>query len=156
MYKEFVKEVIPQILEPLQADGRSLKPCLIHGDLWEENTGVNHETVGPVFFDAAVMYAHNEMELGMWRHGRPRFGERYFCQYLSLMPPSEPVEQFDDRNRLYSMKYTLSHCQGWRDTSQSSRQLYDLSLRSIFPQTDKSYRLMEDIRFLSDKYATKH
>ena len=156
MYKEFVKEVIPQILEPLQADGRSLKPCLIHGDLWEENTGLNLETGGPVVFDAPVMYAHNEMELGMWRYGHPRFGEPYFGQYLKLMPPSEPVEQFDDRNRLYSMKYTLSHCQGWPDTSQRSRQLYDMSLRFIFVLTDETYRLMEDMRFLSNKYATKH
>ena len=46
------------------------------------------------------------------------------------MPPSDPVEQFHDRNRLYAMKYTLSHCQGWSDASQSGRQLYDLLLRT--------------------------
>lgn len=128
-YKEFVKDIVPQILEPLQSDGRSLKPCLIHGDLWEENTGLNLETGIPVVFDACVMYAHNEMELGMWRNGHYRFGKPYFRQYLNLMPPSEPVEQFDDRNRLYAMKYTLSHCQGWSDASQSGRQLYVLLLR---------------------------
>lgn len=127
MYKEFVKEIIPPILEPLQADGRSLKPCLIHGDLWEENTGRNLETGRPVVFDAAVMYAHNEMELGMWRYGDHHFGEPYLSQYLSLMPPSEPVEQFDDRNRLYSMKYTLAQSQGRRNTSQRNRQRYGMS-----------------------------
>ena len=127
-YKEFAKKIIPQILEPLQAEGRSVKPCLIHGDLWEENTGLNLETGVPVVFDACVMYAHNEMELGMWRYGESRFGKPYFRQYLSLIPPSEPIEQFDDRNRLYAMKYTLSHSQAWPDASQSGRQLYDLLL----------------------------
>jgi protein-ribulosamine 3-kinase len=28
-------KVIPLILKPLQSDGRSIKPCLIHSDLWE-------------------------------------------------------------------------------------------------------------------------
>ena len=131
-YKAFVQEIIPQILEPLQSDGRILKPCLIHGDLWEENTGLNLETGTPVVFDACVMYAHNEMELGMWRNGQYRFGKSYFRQYLNLILPSEPVEQFDDRNRLYAMKYTLSHCQGWPDASQTGRQSYDLLLTIQF------------------------
>lgn len=84
----------------------------------------------PVIFDACAMYAHNELELGMWRNGHHRFGKPYFRQYLNHMPPSEPVEQFDDRNRLYAMKYTLSRCHGWSDASQSGRQLYDLLLRT--------------------------
>ena len=126
-YKEFVRKVVPQILEPLQSDGRSVKPCLIHGDLWEENTGINLETGKPVIFDACVMYAHNEMELGMWRNGRFRFGKAFFRHYLGLMPPSEPAEQFDDRNRLYAMKYALSHILGWPDTSASGLQSYGIS-----------------------------
>ncbi len=31
-------------LEPLQSNGRVLKPCLVHGDLWEENTATDLET----------------------------------------------------------------------------------------------------------------
>ena len=129
-YKESIQRTIPQILEPLQSDGRSLKPCPIDGDLWEENTGLNLETGMPVIFDACAMYAYNELKLGMWRNGHHRFRKPYFRQYLNHMPPSEPVEHLDDRNRLYAMKYTLSHCQGWSDASQSGRQLYDLLLRT--------------------------
>ena len=132
-YKIFAQEVVPQILEPLQSDGRVLKPSLIHGDLWEENTGLNLETGLPVCFDASVMYAHNEMELGMWRSDRYRFGKPYFRHYLSHMPPSEPVEQFDDRNRLYGIKFTVAHCLGWPDSSQSDRQAYDSSRESHSP-----------------------
>ena len=127
-YKRFVAKIVPQILEPLQSDGRILKPCLIHGDLWEENTGVNLENGKPVVFDACVMYAHNEMELGMWRNGRDRFGKPFFRQYLGLMRPSESVEEFDDRDRVYAMKYALSHILGWPDTSTSGRQSYVISL----------------------------
>ena len=145
--------MIPKVLGPLQSDGRSIKPSLIHGDLWEENTGLKLETGMPVVFDACVMYAHNEMELGMWRHGHYRFGKPYLRQYLSLMPPSEPVDQFDDRNRLYSMKYTLSHCQGWRDTSQISRQLNVLQPKHEMLFANDHDRLLTDMRYLSDKYS---
>ena len=132
-YKMFAQEVVPQILEPLQSDGRVLKPSLIHGDLWEENTGLNLETGSPVVFDASVMYAHNEMELGMWRADIYRFGKPYFRQYLSHIPPSEPVEQFDDRNRLYGIKFTVAHCLGWPDCSPSDRQSYDIFMESLSP-----------------------
>lgn len=132
-YKKFAQEVIPQILEPLQSDGRVLKPCLIHGDLWEENTGLNLESGLPVVFDASAMYAHNEMELGMWRQEIIKFGKPYYRQYLSCMPPSEPVEQFDDRNRLYGMKFIIAHALGWPDSSTNDRQLYESFSEIRFP-----------------------
>ena len=88
------------------------------------NPGLNLVSGKPVIFGAAIMYAHNEMELGMWRYGEKRCGKDYIDQYLSLVLPREPMEQFDDRNRLYAMKYTLSHMQGWRNASQSGRQSY--------------------------------
>ncbi|TLD26568.1 hypothetical protein PspLS_05201 [Pyricularia sp. CBS 133598] len=102
-------EVIPKILDPLQADGRELKPCLAHGDLWEGNTGIDVETGSPVVFDASCMYAHNEYDLGMWRRELVGFAQPYFSQYRMRIPPSEPVDQWDDRNRLYSIKFNLSH-----------------------------------------------
>ncbi len=59
-------KVIPRLLEPLQANGRKLKPCIIHGDLWEGNMGINKETGNSLLFDAGSYFAHNEMELGHW------------------------------------------------------------------------------------------
>lgn len=122
-FKTLTSEVIPQLLSPLQSEGRVLKPCLIHGDLWEDNAGVNRDAGLPVVFDASAMYAHNEMELGMWRADIIRFDERYYQQYLRIMPPSEPQEQFDDRNRLYSIKFKLAHCLGWPDSAPGHRLL---------------------------------
>jgi fructosamine-3-kinase len=59
-------KVIPRLLEALQANGRELKPCIVHGDLWEGNMGINMETGGSLLFDAGSYFAHNEMELGHW------------------------------------------------------------------------------------------
>jgi protein-ribulosamine 3-kinase len=34
VYCDLVLEVVlPRLLRPLQSDGRSIKPCLVHGDL---------------------------------------------------------------------------------------------------------------------------
>lgn len=116
-FKQLCEHAIPQILDPLQADGRILKPCLVHGDLWEENTGTNLKTGETVAFDAACMYAHNEYELGMWRPDHFRFGRPHFRQYLKNFPPSPPVEQWDDRNRLYSIKFNIAVMIGWPGSS---------------------------------------
>jgi protein-ribulosamine 3-kinase len=123
-FQDLQEHAIPQVLEPLQAEGRVLKPCLIHGDLWEENSGTNLASDQPVVFDAAVMYAHNEFELGMWRRDVVRFGKAYVRQYLRHMPPSEPFDQWDDRNRLYSIKYDLAHGIALPGTAQTQREMY--------------------------------
>lgn len=38
-----LNKVIPKLLGPLEAEGRTVKPCLIHGDLWEGNIGTSLE-----------------------------------------------------------------------------------------------------------------
>lgn len=62
-FHQVVENVIPQVLGPLQQNGRVLKPCLVHGDLWEENSATDLATGEPVVFDASCLYAHNEYEL---------------------------------------------------------------------------------------------
>ena len=113
VFQALLANVIPQLLEPLQADGRNLKPCLTHGDLWDGNTATDRATGEPVVFDAACLYAHNEHELGTWRRRGVKFGRLYFDQYLRHFPPSEPVGQWDDRIRLYSLKFNMAHMIGW-------------------------------------------
>lgn len=108
-FEQLKTQVIPQILDPLQADGQILKPCLVHGDLWEGNVGVDINTGDPVIFDPSVMYAHHEYELGMWRRDVVKFKQQYIKQYQILVEPSEPKEQGDDRNRLYSIKFNMGH-----------------------------------------------
>ncbi|RYP92181.1 hypothetical protein DL770_001688 [Monosporascus sp. CRB-9-2] len=94
----------------LEADGRKVTPMLIHGDLWDGNIGVEAGTGEPWIFDCAVYYAHNEMELGIWRAERHQMRARaYRREYLRHCEPSEPEEEWDDRNRLYSAKTNFMH-----------------------------------------------
>jgi fructosamine-3-kinase len=55
--------VIPRLLRPLESNGRSVKPSLVHGDLWFANSGIDSETGEPLIFDACCFYAHNECRL---------------------------------------------------------------------------------------------
>jgi fructosamine-3-kinase len=57
-----LEKVIPRLLKPLQVDGRELVPSLVHGDLWEGNTGVDPKTGMPKIFDATPMWAPAECE----------------------------------------------------------------------------------------------
>ncbi|KAF4343917.1 hypothetical protein FBEOM_2152 [Fusarium beomiforme] len=54
------EKVIPRLLRPLESDGRSVKPSLVHGDLWYANAGIDVETDQPLVFDACCFFAHNE------------------------------------------------------------------------------------------------
>lgn len=55
--------VIPRLLGPLESEGRSVKPSLVHGDLWYANSGIDVVTNESLVFDACCFYAHNECKL---------------------------------------------------------------------------------------------
>lgn len=59
-----LERVIPRLIGVLETEGRRVKPCLIHADLWEGNTGTSIEAGNIYIFDSAAFYAHNEMEIG--------------------------------------------------------------------------------------------
>ncbi|KAF8862531.1 hypothetical protein BDZ45DRAFT_616832 [Acephala macrosclerotiorum] len=105
--KDMVEKVIPRLLRPLETNGRSIKPSLVHGDLWCGNAAVDTETDEPLIYDPASFYAHNEYELGNWRPERNKFSRKYFHAYHSRVPKSLPEEDYDDRNALYSMRFNL-------------------------------------------------
>lgn len=65
LYPRLFDTVIPRLLRPLMTEGRTLKPVLIHGDLWYGNMATNANTGGPVTFDTSVFWAHNECQ---WIH----------------------------------------------------------------------------------------
>lgn len=112
--QQMANKVIPRLLDPLQAEGRQLKPCLIHGDIWEGNMGINLETGHSLLFDAGSYFAHNEMELGHWRCEFTSVfrSEVYMQEYLRHYPAAEPAGEFDDRNRLYSLKGAINYAAG--------------------------------------------
>ena len=56
-------KVIPRLLRPLESEGRSVKPSLVHGDLWYANSGVDMNTWDSLVFDACCFYSHHECEL---------------------------------------------------------------------------------------------
>ncbi|KAL6810212.1 Fructosamine kinase domain-containing protein [Trichoderma camerunense] len=107
-------KIIPRLLEPLQSDGRQIKPCIIHGDLWEGNMGIKRNTGEMTIFDAGSYFAHNEMELGHWRCEFTYVfrAEVYTWHYLKNYPAAEPVDEFEDRNRLYSLKGAINYAAG--------------------------------------------
>ncbi|KAI3538104.1 hypothetical protein CSPX01_09681 [Colletotrichum filicis] len=105
--------VVPGLLDPLQLGPNPIEPRLIHGDLWGGNIGTDEETGEIIFLDVGCFYGHNELDLGMWRrYGAQNLGQRYLDEYKRIFPPSEPQEGFDDRNRLYSMKFDLNASAG--------------------------------------------
>lgn len=103
--RQLIDVAIPRLLGPLQSNGREITPTLIHGDLWERNVGIDMETGETVIFDAGSTYDHNEMEFGTWRCSWTFYFNSpiYMRLYQRQIEPSEPVEEWDDRNGLYSM-----------------------------------------------------
>ncbi|CAG8973757.1 hypothetical protein HYALB_00007707 [Hymenoscyphus albidus] len=97
--KQLIEVVIPRLLGVLQTEGRQITPTLIHGDLWENNIGIDKETGNIILFDPGSIYAHNEMEFGTWRCSwATHFKSPEYQQlYKQHIPPSEPVEDaFND------------------------------------------------------------
>lgn len=83
--------VIPRLLDPLSSQGRSIKPCLVHGDLWDENCATDMASGEPFAFDAGSLYAHNEYEIGYWRPPRHRLSNKAYARsYKRFFPVSEP------------------------------------------------------------------
>jgi protein-ribulosamine 3-kinase len=103
-----IESVIPRLIGAVETQGRTIKPCLIHADLWEGNTGTSYETGSIYLFDSAAFYAHNEMEIGDWRCHYNKIHNKVYTQtYLRHFAPSEPREEWDDRNRMYSVYYNV-------------------------------------------------
>jgi len=134
--KVVLEQVIPRLLGPLEEDGRSVKPCLIHGDLWEENIGTNPRTGELYIFDSCAYYAHHEMGVAMWRVDHHQMKAReYRNEYFKNFEPDEPMEEYDDRSRLYSLKEMLMYS-------------------AHVPGTKARAQALGDMEFLIKKYVT--
>ncbi|KAH8913018.1 hypothetical protein BR93DRAFT_984563 [Coniochaeta sp. PMI_546] len=102
-YRRLVDAVIPRLLGVLQSNGREIIPTLIHGDVWEANVGIDRETGKSLVFDAGSTYAHNEFEFRNWRCILASYfsSPEYMRLYQRHIKPSDPAEEWDDRQRLY-------------------------------------------------------
>jgi fructosamine-3-kinase len=103
-FEKLITSTIPQLLDHL-----NVKPCLVHGNLSRENIATNLATGEPVVFGPSALYAHNEYELGMWRRKLGRLGREFFKEYHKHYPIDEPLDQWDDRALLYSIKFNLAY-----------------------------------------------
>ncbi|OBT64889.1 hypothetical protein VE03_06432 [Pseudogymnoascus sp. 23342-1-I1] len=91
-------KVIPRLIGILERDGRSIKPCLIHGDFWESNIGTDADTGNIYIFDASAYYAHNEMEIGIWTVDHHEMQDKvyrqaYAKQFRKRVPKEAIVRQ---------------------------------------------------------------
>ncbi|KAI1769315.1 Fructosamine/Ketosamine-3-kinase [Hypoxylon sp. FL1150] len=129
-----LEKLIPRLLDPLTADGRTIKPCLIHGDLWESNIGTDTKTGQLYIFDACSYYAHHEKEVAIWRceHHEMK-AKKYRDEYFKNYKPSEPVEEFDDRNRLYSVETLIINS-------------------AHFPGAETRQLAVDELKYLIEKY----
>jgi protein-ribulosamine 3-kinase len=96
-------KVIARLLRPLQTGGRSIKPSLCHGDLWDGNVHIDMHTREPVLFDSCAFYGHNEVDLQAVGHPRYVLGIDFVNMYREEVGASEPQEDFYDRHDLYAM-----------------------------------------------------
>ncbi|KAI1183963.1 Fructosamine kinase-domain-containing protein [Nemania serpens] len=105
-----IDKIVPRLLGPLEEDGRSVRPCLIHGDLWEGNIGTDSRTGDIYIFDSCSYYAHHEMAIEMWRVDHHKMkAEKYQNAYFKLFKSDEPMGEWEDRNCLYAIKERIMY-----------------------------------------------
>ncbi|RAH44269.1 putative fructosamine-3-kinase [Aspergillus brunneoviolaceus CBS 621.78] len=108
--------VVPRLLgRGHLGGGEGIVPVVVHGDLWNGNAGrgriaggLESDKAGDVVYDPSACYAHSEFELGIMRMFGG-FGAKFFEEYHRLVPKTEPVEEYEDRVRLYELYHHLNH-----------------------------------------------
>lgn len=134
LYPALLEKVCPRLLRPLETEGRTLPPSLVHGDLWDGNVAVHAQSSQPYIFDASAFWGHNEYEFHIWRGARYRIGRAFLKEYFNHYPVSLPEEDWGGRNLLYSLRA-------------------DLHDSILFKRTDKFRKLViESMRQLVAKY----
>ncbi|KAM7209425.1 hypothetical protein V8F06_014868 [Rhypophila decipiens] len=101
-----VERVIPRLLGPLETDGRTIDPVLVHGNLdyggFNKDMSQEHNDGETIFHNGGVLWAHNE------------------CKILKIIPKAEPVKEWEARLRLYSLR-TFIHNSAVRAKDQNAR-----------------------------------
>ena len=81
----------PPLLDPLEAEGRPIQRCFIHGYLWERSIGTEINTGTIWIFDFNGYYAHHEMEqLAIWIVDHDKMG---LSQYKAEYPESRSRQE---------------------------------------------------------------
>jgi protein-ribulosamine 3-kinase len=109
--ERLVEKVIPRLLDNLTFDGEPIKPVFLHGDLWVGNIATLQENGEIILYDSGGFYGHNEFDISTWRciYNGTMQSHIFTRNYMQYYEPAEPVEEWDDRNRLYSLKYIMNY-----------------------------------------------
>jgi fructosamine-3-kinase len=91
-------EAIKQVL-----NGHNPLPSMLHGDLWQGNTGFHHEQA--VIFDPAFYYGDREADLAMTELFS-RFPTEFYHGYDSVWPLDDDYEY---RKSVYQLYHMLNH-----------------------------------------------
>lgn len=94
-------------------NGKGITPVAVHGDLWSGNASVGIITTKggeaeEVVYDPSACYAHNEYELGIMKMFGG-FGGSFLKEYHAICPKTEPVDEYEDRVKLYELYHHLNH-----------------------------------------------
>jgi protein-ribulosamine 3-kinase len=107
-------QVVPHLIgDERLNNGKGIIPVVVHGDLWSGNASVGiigSEEGNPVdvVYDSSACYAHSEFELGIMKMFGG-FGGSFLKEYHELCPKTDPVEEYEDRVKLYELYHHLNH-----------------------------------------------
>ncbi|KAK8110457.1 uncharacterized protein PG998_006914 [Apiospora kogelbergensis] len=100
----YFDKVLPRYLRPLESDGRSVTPCIVHADLWPGNCRYRLDKETVCVYDASAFWGHNEVDLGVFRNPRYPLGQLYLQEYWKNIPISAPQEDADNRSSMYMIR----------------------------------------------------
>lgn len=106
--------VVPRLLgDDHINNGKGITPVVVHGDLWSGNAsvgviGAKGDDAEEVVYDPSACYAHSEFELGIMKMFGG-FGGSFLKEYHQLCPKTEPVDEYEDRVKLYELYHHLNH-----------------------------------------------
>lgn len=119
--KKLVDEICDKVVPRLLGDGHlggtdGISPRLVHGDLWSGNKGKatflgrrdDENGVENVVFDPSCCYGHFEFDHGIMNMFGG-FGSDFWNTYWQLCPKTKPVDEYDDRVKLYEAYHHLNH-----------------------------------------------
>lgn len=114
MVENIVDVIVPRLLrDGHHLDrGKKITPVVVHGDLWSGNKGSgiigSSGGIEEVVFDPSACYASSEYEWGIMKMFGG-FGKEFVNEYHKIRPKMEPVAEYDDRIRLYTLYHQLNH-----------------------------------------------